>query len=442
MIKRRLFTKSIVVISALFTLSFFAGCESADVQTTPSAETEISVGNDEEMTVELIKAGEAYDLNDRCKVAETYDTYNCQVPAEKIASECLKDSYESMTLESHSVELNNGVITDSAVLMVQAGNVSGLTPQTIKLNAVFESTDGKAWSVKQSDWEEWNVETKKLSGSNWYIESAESIENNWFSSKQPGEIYIHFKNNLNYIAIQKAEDADDVQGKIATKFNGSVTRVNGGEREEVSFSSTEGRIDDEGNFEFLLTTENGEGYLKSNEFKNISQLEYDVAFSDNPEELLNLLTLDKLSTFSASSESLKDGEWVKETGSLNGNVSPELTWDEVDGATRYAILMMDPDAGVGPHVHWYVTVEGTHVDAGSFDGEEEGYVGPHPPRTHEYDVYVFALKDESSAKFIFDAAGEDIDERARRIDEKVDGESGNIISYAMVSGVYTYNVIY
>ena len=61
---------------------------------------------------------------------------------------------------------------------------------------------------------------------------------------------------------------------------------------------------------------------------------------------------------------------------------------------------------------------------------------------HEYDVYVFALKDESSAKFIFDAAGEDIDERARRIDEKVDGESGNIISYAMVSGVYTYNVIY
>ena len=104
--------------------------------------------------------------------------------------------------------------------------------------------------------------------------------------------------------------------------------------------------------------------------------------------------------------------------------------------------MMDPDAGVGPHVHWYVTVEGTHVDAGSFDGEEEGYVGPHPPRTHEYDVYVFALKDESSAKFIFDAAGEDIDERARRIDEKVDGESGNIISYAMVSGVYTYNVIY
>ena len=92
-----------------------------------------------------------------------------------------------------------------------------------------------------------------------------------------------------------------------------------------------------------------------------------------------------------TSADLKDGEWndVITHTAFGENKSPQLSWNAVDGAGCYAIIMIDPDGN--NWLHWIETdIRQNDIPTGySSNGK---YIGPYPPAgTHHYIVYVYAL---------------------------------------------------
>lgn len=153
-------------------------------------------------------------------------------------------------------------------------------------------------------------------------------------------------------------------------------------------------------------------------------------------------SLDSLPTFEVTSESLKDGEWDDEiSNTANGsNLSPELSWESVDGASEYAVYFVDES--IGGYLHMKKTgVEGTSLALGEVEYTSSGddYVGPYPPDgTHDYVIYVFALR-EGLEKYPgnVDLPGR---QTAQNLATDIDAgtqDGGNIIAYGMLKGTYT-----
>ena len=139
--------------------------------------------------------------------------------------------------------------------------------------------------------------------------------------------------------------------------------------------------------------------------------------------------------FELSSSDLHDGVWdtVITTTANGSNRSPQLSWAPVEGAGCYAIFMVDTTAG--NWLHWKSVSESeTELPAGW--APENEYKGPYPPSgTHNYEVYVFALKQAPERiKGGFDASNEKMYDFMKELD----GDSGNIISYGHILGTYTY----
>ena len=151
------------------------------------------------------------------------------------------------------------------------------------------------------------------------------------------------------------------------------------------------------------------------------------------------ISFDDLPSFDVTSSNLNDGIWNdKITNTKYGeNLSPELTWNAVDGATRYVVIMID-----GAWLHMDVFTTETHLDEGSVGRGQRGeqYVGPYPPNgTHTYSIFVFALKDEpGKVRFAFDAGGNSIDLIYSGLDKDKDGNEGNVIAYGRLNGNYTH----
>lgn len=115
------------------------------------------------------------------------------------------------------------------------------------------------------------------------------------------------------------------------------------------------------------------------------------------------------------------------------NISPQLSWDSVDGASCYAVYMFDETAS--QWIHWKVTdLTKTSLEEGEIT---IGYKGPYPPAGgyHTYSIYVYALKntpDEYDNSF-------DVDGKRLVAEEKLDtyqGNAGNIITSGYISGKY------
>ena len=154
------------------------------------------------------------------------------------------------------------------------------------------------------------------------------------------------------------------------------------------------------------------------------------------EEESHKADVDSLPKFELSTTGIEDGKWKQSTGGTLDNRSPELSWDAVDGASRYAVIMLDNDAN--NWLHWYVTVDKTHLQEGEFANKKSGYYGPYPPYTHEYAVYVVALAGEpKDAYFVLDSTGKDINSKLEELDIASDGSAGNVLAYGMVSAKFT-----
>ncbi len=134
-----------------------------------------------------------------------------------------------------------------------------------------------------------------------------------------------------------------------------------------------------------------------------------------------------------TSADLKDGEWneVITNTAFGENKSPQLSWNAVDGAGCYAIIMIDPDGN--NWLHWIeINIRQNDIPTGYSSNDK--YIGPYPPAgTHRYIVYVYALKEPrnvTSARL--DRGSNDID---LIMDELMEGE--NCLGYGIIEGTYT-----
>ena len=78
--------------------------------------------------------------------------------------------------------------------------------------------------------------------------------------------------------------------------------------------------------------------------------------------------MDTLPSFTVTSDDLHDGVWdAVITHSDGRDLSPQLSWEPVEGATAYGILMVDPDGG--DWLHWKTGIVATA-------GVPQGYALP------------------------------------------------------------------
>ena len=150
-------------------------------------------------------------------------------------------------------------------------------------------------------------------------------------------------------------------------------------------------------------------------------------------------SFDGLPTFEVTSADLKDCVWDSKISntSYGENISPELSWEPVEGATQYAVFMIDSN-----WLHMDVFTTETSLAEGAIGRGDRGaqFVGPYPPNgtTHTYSVFVFALKDEpEKVPFAFDNGGNSIFKIFDGLDTDVNGASGNVLAYGRVDGNFT-----
>ncbi|MBP5493946.1 MAG: hypothetical protein J6X97_02550 [Lachnospiraceae bacterium] len=404
------------------------------VETTVS--TEVEAAGPETTVVEeekepiVIEPDNSYIYEDLCKVNAEYDETAGGAPIDVIIKELRKESYDRMVLLSHTV---NGD-TDTVKYKVIPHNLSGKGQSYIVCYAEFLK-EGDEWSLSSKSWSDWVIKRNELNGSNWVADSEAvkdlaNLFESGFAFDEGAAVYIHFKKNLNIITVLLNEDPSVFETKIGTSFGGTIYYKSENDNTSVDFTCMEGIVNDDGLLSFKLVTENGDEYFTPGESSIfISQALYDLYMSDNT-DLENAAVLENLDTFEVTSEGIFYGEWIKETGAKNGNVSPELSWDKVDGATNYAVMMIDLDEG-NYHLHGYGASDTNHLDFGAMNE----YVGPYPPSPHNYKIYVFALKNAANPGLRVDKQNCDAESLFELLNKD---NPNNVISYGSVTASYEY----
>ena len=438
--RRFIFHLSLIISGMLV----FSGCvsDTTEVKEEPTV-IENTVSTPEEETPEpvvevveeekepiVIEPDNSYMYEDLCKVKEEYDETIGGAPIDLIVKELRKESYDKMVLLSHTVDGDK----DTVKYKVIPRNFSGKGSSYIICYADFVK-DGDEWSLSSKSWYEWEVKNCEFNGSNWIANSADVKElsklfESGFAFDDGASVYVHFKKNLNVISVLNNEDPSVFETKLGTSFGGTIYYKSDNDNTSVDFTCMEGTVNDDGIISFKLVTENGEEFFTPGEKSIfISEGLYNLCMSDNA-DLENAAVLENLGTFEVTSESIFYDEWIKETGSENGNVSPEVSWEKVDGATSYAIIMLDLD--VQTYIlHACCTSDTNHIDLGAMDE----YLGPTPRDPHNYAVYVFALKEAVDLNLTVpkhDFNTEDLLELLNK------DNPGNAISYGSVGASYEY----
>ena len=142
--------------------------------------------------------------------------------------------------------------------------------------------------------------------------------------------------------------------------------------------------------------------------------------------------------FELTSEDIEDGFWVDAISSspAGDDVSPQLSWDPVDGAGQYIIYMVDVSANY--LIHWKAEgVTETHLDRGWADSF---YFGPYPRTglTNTYDIYVIAIRNPiDRLRGSLRVPNENFPLFLAYLDIDAEGNTGNIIAYGHISAQYS-----
>lgn len=147
--------------------------------------------------------------------------------------------------------------------------------------------------------------------------------------------------------------------------------------------------------------------------------------------------------FELTSTDLENGVWADIISNARGNdVSPELSWEPVEGAAEYIVYMVDmntPDQIVCGVLHWKacgITV--TELPEGWAPLSD--YAGPNPGSgvTHIYEIYVVALKEPvERLKGSVRGLNPKFKDFIQGLDTDREGNTGNILAYGKISGTFT-----
>ena len=370
---------------------------------------------------------------------------------DSVAIETIRsESIQSVSVTSHNIEEITGseygsqyTVKDIVCVTYKAGDLEGLLPQTVSKEISFylNSSTG-AWENLDEKTTACTADNEALKGSNWKIaEPSEEMMDFLFEGESDGEIYIKLLKTMGLFAFNLSDENNTSSERFfqTVGTNAKFTLVGSNGAVEKKFSITGGSVTDAGLLNLDIESDSGKiSICFGDEAVPVSEMEYDEATGKEVDK--SKVYMDSLPVFEVTTTSIEDGEWKRETGLKEGNNSPALSWEPVEGATKYAVFMID--TSTTNWLSWYVIVDKTTLFEGEFT-DQSVYVGPYPPGTHTYEVYVLALADDPKpCSFPMDASGGDINAKANLLNVKADGTAGNVIAYGTIKAPYTAPELY
>ena len=330
----------------------------------------------------------------------------------------------------------------------------GMIPQVIEKSVTYVMRDGN-WQEENSEITGWKwADDFVIQDTVWILESDDATKlypdlDVYFKGK-PAVAYMHFKSDQRE-ATSSIGETDDKTPKMDISISISCDIILECKDEKFYFEGVKvsgGESFMDGTCNIFMDPGNGQiGILhvpadvrkgQWADFRNELPTKEEALMQESS-TFIKKISFADLNSFNVTSSNINEGVWDdKITNTKYGeDKSPELTWDAVDGASRYVVVMID-----GAWLHMDVFTTETHLDEGAVGRGQRGeqYVGPYPPNgTHTYSVFVFALKDEpGKVKYSFDAGGNSIDLIYSGLDKDNDGNEGNVIAFGRLDGNYTH----
>lgn len=332
----------------------------------------------------------------------------------------------------------------------------GIIPQVISRNIEYVRHDpGADYEIESIEVTDWAWEDGFiLLDSAWRAETDDAASlysglNGSYSGK-PAELYLHFSPDpFSNPSVDIVKD-NDLNSHVDVSLRTSCDVIFLCDGEVFFFDNVpvtgasiyqDGSMDttvDIGNGEEILSVPSTVTGITTDEFLSAITLEDRLRAESST--YINTIDFADLPQIEVTSDDLYDGIWDEVITNTNygENRSPELSWDEVEGASYYQIIMID-----GAWLHMDVFTEATSLEAGAIDRGSRGaeYVGPYPPSgTHTYSIFVFALRDDPDQfRLLFDNGNNSINGIYSGLDTDVNGGTGNVLAYGRLDGNYSHH---
>jgi phosphatidylethanolamine-binding protein (PEBP) family uncharacterized protein len=354
------------------------------------------------------------------------------------------------TVRSHTTEkISDGQYSAKDIVSVsyKTDDIGGLVTQTVTKDLEFRlNSTSNSWEYIGETLTSCDVNNSNLPGTSWKCETLSSdTVASLFGDEVPagdtGVLYFRFLKKMGQFAFNLS-NADNTSserffGTVGTNAKAIWTGSSG--NIEKSISITEGSVTDDGDLFLVFTSDKGSAKINlKTDAVNIPEQEYDEATGKEVDN--SKVYMDSLPVFEVTTQSIEGGEWRQPSGLKEGNESPELTWAPYDGATKYAVIMID--TSTSNWLCWYTIVDKTHLDEGEYT-DPSVYAGPYPAETHTYELFVVALRtDPQDLSFVIDASGGDIHSKLDFLNKASDGSFGNVLAYGTIKAPYTSPELY
>ena len=427
-----------ICISSCLILGFLlTGCSGTETRSTSNPES-VQASVTEYAEESVATSSEASD-------------YSNGIEDENAIGQICTEGITDVVINSHNIEEVSSsefgekyVACDTINATYNAGDMTGILPQTVSKDYEFYfNKETSEWELLKDTTTACAVDNNALPGSSWKCNSIDTdslkkLFGDDIQSAEDGELYFRFLKRAGLFSFNLSNEKNTSSERFFTTIetSGKLNLVSSDGVIEKSFNITSGSVTDSGIYTMDISCGSSSVSMAfGTDVVPVTEQEYDQAIGLEVDE--NKVYLDTLTRFDVTTTSTNDGEWKTEIGLKEKNLSPELTWEAVDGATKYAILMID-DTTANNWLHWFSIVDKTHIDEGEFNDSKTDYAGPYPPETHQYDVYVIALADDPGSIFAkLDTPGGDIHSRLNDLNTKSDGSIGNVLAYGLIEADYT-----
>lgn len=361
------------------------------------------------------------------------------------------ENVQTVSEKSHNTEKTkdeNYPCVDTVRYSYEISMLDGLLTQKVskEILAAQNKTSGE-WEVSRDTLTACEVDATKLPGSSWKCDSVSSEDlaalfGDKVKSGDSGTLYIRFLKKMGLFSfnLTNAKNTSSERFFETVGTNVKLVFVGASGNVEGKASVTGGSVTNSGELKLDLETYSGIANLNFGvDVVTILEREYDEATGN--EVAGSKVYMDTLPVFELKTTSIKDdGEWKTECGLKEGNLSPALSWNPVDGATKYAIVMID--ITTTRWLYWYTITDKTELAEGEFT-DPAIYTGPYPAGTHTYEIHVIALKSEPKAgTFKVDARSGDIQAFFDYVNTASDGSVGNVLAYGTIKAPYTSPELY
>ena len=336
--------------------------------------------------------------------------------------------------------------SDKVEYSYQISMIDGLLTQKVTKEVSAALNSNGVWDVKTETLKSCEVDATKLPGTSWMCSSlSEEQLKALFGDKLPsgetGTLYIRFLKKMGLFSFNLSNSKNTSTERFfeTVGTNVKLVFVSASGNIDGKASVTGGSVTNSGDLNLDLETDKGLVNLCfGKEVEAIQEREYDEATGNVVAG--SKVYMDQLPVFELTTTSIANGEWKTEIGLKEGNLSPALSWKPVDGATKYAIVMID--ITTTRWLYWYTIVDKTDLAEGEFT-DPSVYTGPYPAGTHTYEIHVIALKSEPKAgSFKVDARSGDIQSFFDYVNTASDGSVGNVLSYGTIKAPYTSPELY